>query len=149
MKPSASEVFARVVKSGHRLTRTRRAVIEALAAAKGPACVRELHAAAGPVDLVTVYRVLHWLVELGPAREVNTLGNGGERYELVDDTHTHHLFCTRCKQMLTVPVCGIDPDVLDALKRTYDFVTEDHRITFHGICAECRDSEDASPPADA
>ncbi|HEX8245723.1 MAG TPA: Fur family transcriptional regulator [Longimicrobium sp.] len=139
MIPSASDVFDQVARRGHRLTRPRRAVIESLAAADGPACVRELHTAAGAVDLVTVYRALHWLVEMGLAREVPA-GPGGERaerYELVDGAHTHHLHCDACGKMFTVPVCGLSQAVFASVQREYGFAVQDHRITFHGRCAGC------------
>ena len=139
MIPSASDVFDQVARRGHRLTRPRRAVIESLAAADGPACVRQLHAAARTVDLVTVYRALHWLVDLGLARDVPAGPGGvrGERYELVDGAHTHHLHCDACGKMFTVPVCGLPADVFGRLQREYGFSVQEHRITFVGRCELC------------
>ena len=132
-----TELLDCIARRGHRMTRPRRAVIESLVAAQGPASVRELHTAAGAVDLVTVYRALHWLVKLGLAREVDG-GPGGERYELLDGAHTHHLHCDACGRMFTVPVCGVASSVFAMVEREYGFVVNDHRLTFHGSCAECR-----------
>ncbi|HEX6749479.1 MAG TPA: Fur family transcriptional regulator [Longimicrobium sp.] len=134
---SLNEILECIARRGHRLTRPRRAVIESLVAAEGPACVRELHAAAGAVDLVTVYRAMHWLVDLGLARQVDG-GPGGERYELLDGAHTHHLHCDACGRMFTVPVCGVPSSVFTILERRYGFVVADHRLVFHGSCVECR-----------
>jgi Fe2+ or Zn2+ uptake regulation protein len=143
MTPCAANLFEQISRRGERLTRTRRAVVEALCAADGPACVRALHAAAGAVDLVTVYRALHWLVELGLAREVVT-GNAGERYELVDGAHhVHHLHCEECGKMFTVPVCGIPRSVFGEIEANYRFAVDGHRLTFHGRCAECRGPAEA------
>jgi len=135
---SASDVFDQIARLGHRLTRGRRVVIESLLAAGGPSSVRDLHAAAGAVDLVTVYRALHWLVELGLARQVGG-GPSGERYELLaaGDEHTHHLHCDGCGRMFTVPVCGLPRAVFAAIEREYGFAVNHHRLTFHGRCAEC------------
>jgi Fur family ferric uptake transcriptional regulator len=135
---SASDVFDQIARMGHRLTRARRVVIEAMLAAEGPSSVRDLHAGAGPVDLVTVYRALHWLVELGLARQVPG-GASGERFELVaaGREHTHHLHCDGCGRMFTVPVCGVPRSVFTAIHRDYGFAVNDHRLTFHGRCAEC------------
>ena len=137
MQPSPSEFYDHLGRNGQRLTRTRRAVIDALFAARGPASVRELHAASPGVDLVTVYRALHWLVELKLVREVVT-ATGGERYELVDGAHTHHLHCSGCGRLFTVPVCGIPASLFDAILREYGFAVDDHRVTFHGRCCQCR-----------
>jgi Fe2+ or Zn2+ uptake regulation protein len=121
-----------------RLTRPRRAVIEALFAAGRPVKVRELHAQLSDVDLVTVYRTLDWLVKLGVAREV-TASRGAEHFEPVDcSKHAHHLHCDRCGRVTTAPVCGIDCSVQARILREYGFAVADHTLTFHGRCAECR-----------
>ena len=138
MTPSASEIFAQVARQGYRLTRTRRAVIESLAAANGPTCVRALHTAAGAVDLVTVYRAMGWLVKLGLAQKV-PVGHSGERYELVDsDPHTrHHCHCDGCGGMTTIAVCELLESVFADVLREHGFVVHDYRITFYGCCAAC------------
>jgi Fur family ferric uptake transcriptional regulator len=137
--PTASDIFDLLGRRGQRLTRARRAVIESLLAAGGPASVRDLHAAAASVDLVTVYRALHWLVELGLARQVPG-GPAGELFELVgEEAHTHHLRCDLCGRMWTVPVCGIPRSTFDTIQRDYGFTVTDHRLTFHGTCQECRE----------
>ena len=139
MAATASDIFDLLSRQGQRLTRARRAVIESLLAAGGPASVRDLHAAAGPVDLVTVYRALHWLVELGLARQVPG-GPGGERFELAgEQAHTHHLLCDACGRMWTVPACGIPRSTFEAIRRDHGFTVTEHRLTFHGRCAECRE----------
>ena len=134
---TASEIFDQVTRRGHRLTRARRAVIETLVAAETPASVRDLHSAAGAVDLVTVYRALHWLVEMGIARQVDA-GNGGDRFELAGaETHTHHLHCQGCGRMFTVPICGIPDTTLSGIHREHGFTVTTHRLTFYGLCRDC------------
>lgn len=138
MPATPAEIFERLARMRQRLTRTRRAVIQALHAAARPVTARELHQAVGDVDLVTVYRTAAWLVGLGVAREVSA-GAGGERFELVDTgVHTHHLRCDRCGKLITVPICGLDTAVFARIDREHGFLVQDHRLTFHGLCAECR-----------
>ena len=139
MPSSLTELFQSLADRGERLTRTRRAVLEALAGAGGPVSVRALHQAVGPrrVDLVTVYRTLHWLAELGVARAVLT-GGAAELFELVDaDEHTHHLLCDGCGAVVTVRACGVDPSVAERIEREHGFSVSHHRLTFHGRCREC------------
>ena len=138
MPPTASEVLCALSRRGERLTRARRAVVEALFGAPGPVTVRELHAGLAGVDLVTVYRTLGWLVELGVAREVTAL-RGAERFEPVDAAeHAHHLHCDRCGRVTKVAVCGVDGAVAAHILREHGFAVEHHTLTFHGRCAECR-----------
>ena len=138
MAPTASEILELLARRGQRLTRARRAVVESLLAANAPASVRDIHAAAGAVDLVTVYRALHWLVELGLARQVPG-GPGGELFELVgEEAHTHHLRCDSCGRIWTQSVCGIPRSTFDMIQRDHGFTVSDHRLTFHGTCQECR-----------
>jgi Fe2+ or Zn2+ uptake regulation protein len=134
---TASELLATLSQRGQRLTRARRSVIDALFAAGGPVTVRELHATLTAVDLVTVYRTLSWLVELGVAREV-TAARGAERFEPVPgNEHAHHLHCDRCGRVTTAAVCGVDAAVYARILRDYGFAVADHTLTFHGRCAEC------------
>lgn len=136
---SLTELFQSLADRGERLTRTRRAVLETLAAAGGPMSVRALHQSVGPrrVDLVTVYRTLHWLEELGAARAVLT-GGAAELFELaLPGEHTHHLLCDECGAVATVPVCGVDPAVAGRIEREHGFRVSHHRLTYHGRCREC------------
>ena len=136
---TASDLLRKLSALSHRLTRPRRVVIEALAAAPGPVSVRELHEAAGTdvIDLVTVYRTLRWLVELGVAQEVVT-GSGAGRYELaMDGVHTHHLHCDGCGAVAAVAECGVDGGMLERLERGHGWRVRRHTLTFHGFCPAC------------
>lgn len=138
MPPTIQDVLGTLSQRGERLTRARRAVVEALFGAAGPVTVRELHERVAGVDLVTVYRTLGWLVAMGVAREVTAL-RGAERFEAVDGAeHAHHLHCDRCGRVTKARVCGLDGAVAARILRDYGFAVADHTLTFHGRCAECR-----------
>lgn len=138
MPNNASEALALLSARRQRLTRARRAVVEALFGAGGAMTVRELHARLNAVDLVTVYRTLGWLVKLGVAREVTAVP-GAERFEPANGSgHAHHLHCACCGRLTTAPVCGVDGAVYARILCEYGFEVVDHTLTFHGRCAECR-----------
>jgi Fe2+ or Zn2+ uptake regulation protein len=123
---------------GHRLTRPRRAVVEALSRADHPLTARELHHALSGVDLVTVYRTLDWLVTAGVARKVTALPGGGH-YEMVTaGAHTHHLHCDLCGRVTTAAICGLDESVYARIRSEFGFAVTDHALTFRGRCADCR-----------
>lgn len=134
-----TDLFRALASRGQRLTRTRRAVVEALAAAREPVSVRALHDAVGAqtADLVTIYRTLRWLQDAGVARAVVT-GPGAERYELIaPGGHAHHLRCDRCGGVRTITVCGVEREAMERIEREYRFTVHHHTLTFHGRCAEC------------
>lgn len=138
MPSCVSDTLTVLAQRHQRLTRPRRAVVEALCGALQPVTVRELHEALRAVDLVTVYRTLAWLVELGLVREVAAL-RGAERFELVTDgAHVHHLHCDGCGRVVSAPICGLDEAVFARIQREYGFAVKDHCLTFRGRCAECR-----------
>ncbi len=135
----AAQVLRAAAQRGHRLTRPRRLAIEALAGAAEPLSARALHEAVGTdrIDLVTVYRTLDWLKQIGLARPVLT-GEGMERVELVPaERHTHHLVCDGCGAVRTVSVCGLDRTIADRIEREHGFRVDHHQLVFHGRCAEC------------
>ncbi|HEV2146357.1 MAG TPA: Fur family transcriptional regulator [Longimicrobiaceae bacterium] len=137
--PEAAEVLRAAAERGHRLTRPRRRVIEALAGAPEPLSARALHEAVGTdrIDLVTVYRTLDWLMEIGLARPVLT-GEGAERVELVPaERHTHHLVCDACGAVRTVSICGLDRTISERIEREHRFTVDHHQLIFHGRCGEC------------
>ena len=132
-----TRVLATLGQMGHRLTRPRRAVVEALCRADHPLTARELHHTLIGVDLVTVYRTLDWLVGAGVARKVTALPGGGH-YEMVPvGAHTHHLHCDACGRVVTAAICGLDEGVFARIRSEYGFAVTDHALTFRGRCADC------------
>jgi Fur family ferric uptake transcriptional regulator len=146
-----TDLIRRISDKGHRLTRARRGVIGALAGAGAPVSVRALHEAMGPggPDLVTVYRTLRWLVEIGVVRAVHA-GPGGERFELgPPDPHAHHLRCDRCGAVRTVPDCGLDGALLDRIQREFRFGVTHHHLVLHGLCGDCIEAARRAPAPSA
>lgn len=89
--------------------------------------------------LATVYRTLEILTELKIVDKVN-FGDGVSRYDLRIEGATHfhhHLVCFECGS-----VEEIKEDLLEMLEshveNTYDFKIMDHRLSFHGICKNCK-----------
>lgn len=135
----AAEILRAATQRGHRLTRPRRLVVEALAASPEPLSARALHEAVGTerTDLVTVYRTLDWLMAIGLARPVLT-GEGVERVELVPaERHSHHLVCDGCGAVRTVSICGLDRSIAERIEREHGFRVDHHQLIFHGRCGEC------------
>jgi Fur family ferric uptake transcriptional regulator len=118
--------------AGYKATPQRTAVLRALIAEQHQS-LEEIRARCPGVGLVTVYRTLGLLTELGIARRLD-LGDGA-RYELAEDHH-HHLVCESCGEISEFEECPLDPKSL-ALKN-FEFEVRAHSLEVYGRCAGCR-----------
>jgi Fur family ferric uptake transcriptional regulator len=115
---------------GYKVTPQRLAVLGALAAEQHQS-LGEIRARCPGVGLVTVYRTLDLLSEIGVVRRLD-LGDG-PRYELAEDHH-HHLICESCGGVSEFEKCPLDPRRL----RDMDFEVSSHALEIYGRCAGCR-----------
>ncbi len=116
---------------GYKATPQRLAVLRALAAEQHQS-MRELQRRCPQVGVVTMYRALDLLSELGIVRRMD-LGDG-PRYELAEDHH-HHLICESCGDISEFEECPLN------LERTSlastEFEIRSHSIEVYGRCAAC------------
>jgi Fe2+ or Zn2+ uptake regulation protein len=128
--------------SGRRLTRTRKAVLSVLERAKYPLSPSELYdrlkKAQVPIDLVTVYRTLSVLKELGLVSRCELHHEGQSRYELREGReHHHHIRCETCGKIVDLLLCPLKK--LQALiEKETQFVVNEHSLEFSGFCPKCR-----------
>lgn len=124
-------VIGKMRGRGYKTTPQRVAIVEALAAEQHQS-LDEVRSRCPEVGLVTVYRTLDLLSELGAVRRLD-LGDG-PRYELAEDHH-HHLICESCGSISEFDACPLDPDKLDL---GTDFQVTSHSVEVYGNCAGCR-----------
>ena len=131
----ADELAAR----GLRLTRQRRAVVDAVAASN--ACLSPLdvyHAArAGcpELGLTTVYRTLDLLDEIGALRRIHG-PDGCERLVPAAAAHGHSVVCGSCGRVTEFTECDMSA-VLDAARRETGYRITEHFLQLNGVCAAC------------
>jgi Fur family ferric uptake transcriptional regulator len=127
---------------GYRLTRPRRAVVEALLASGGHVSADELvvvvHEYAPNVGRMTVYRTLELLAELGLIRPVY-LGSGAAHYVLLEGGHHHHLVCTGCARVIEFDDCGLK-EMEQLVAERFQFMVQGHLLEFYGRCQSCQQS---------
>lgn len=161
-------LVAAIVGAGHSNTRARRAVLQALCEAGGqatPAQLLALGRAHQPrLGLVTVYRTLEILSELGLVRKLH-LDEGCSTYALTPasalsagepsraaasstHSHSHHVICQRCHRAVEFAGCDIQFVVAAAEKQTGYRVNE-HWLEMFGLCPECQASEGAAAAQEA
>lgn len=99
-----SDPEAMLRAAGLKVTKPRRALLGILTEEHGPFTTEELHTrismspAAGPCDLVTIYRCLAKFEALGLISRCD-FGDGVTRYELCSKNHHHHhIICRMCKR---------------------------------------------------
>ena len=115
---------------GYKVPPQRLAVLGALAAEPHQS-LGEIRARCPEVGLVTIYRTLDLLSEIGAVRRLD-LGDG-PRYELAEDHH-HHLICESCGGVFEFEKCPLD---LRRLKGV-DFEISSHTLEIYGRSAGCR-----------
>jgi Fur family ferric uptake transcriptional regulator len=131
----ATELAAR----GLRLTRQRRAVVDAVAASN--ACLSPLevfHAARGgcpDLGLTTVYRTLELLDEIGALRRIHG-PDGCERLVRASAAHGHSVVCGACGRVTEFTECDMT-EVVEAARRETGYRITEHFLQLDGVCADC------------
>ena len=123
-------VVGKIRGRGYKATPQRLAVLAALGAEQHQR-LEEIRARCPEVGLVTIYRTLDLLSEIGAVRRLD-LGDG-PRYELAEDHH-HHLICESCGGVSEFERCPLDLGRL----RGMDFEVSSHTLELYGRCAACR-----------
>lgn len=123
-------VIEKIRGRGYKATPQRLAVLAALEAEQHQR-LEEIRARCPEVGLVTIYRTLDLLAEIGAVRRLD-LGDG-PRYELAEDHH-HHLICESCGDVTEFERCPLDLGSL----RGMDFEVSSHTLEIYGRCGTCR-----------
>jgi Fur family ferric uptake transcriptional regulator len=140
-RQALSALTAHLRRQSRKITGPRKAILEILRNNHHPLTTREILAAlpAGQCDLATVYRATHLLQELGMVTQFD-FGDGIARFELVgagNDSHHHHLVCTRCAQVVEIGECFSD-DIETRIAAQNGFKAVTHKLEFFGICPQCQ-----------
>ncbi len=159
-RTEVGDLLAALTQAGYHNTRARRAVLQALVDARGQATPNELLALGrevhGELGLVTVYRTLDILSELGLVRKLH-LQHGCHTYavspaamqaagHVPDETlqpaeppvqHAHHVICQQCQRAVEFAGCDIAAVVAQVEAQT-GYRVRDHWLEMFGICPECQ-----------
>ena len=124
--------MGRIRRSGHKATPQRLAVLRAVAAEQHQS-MEGIRSRCPGVGLVTVYRTLDLLSDLGLVRRLD-LGDG-PRYELAEDHH-HHLICEDCGSVAEFEQCPLDLRRLPEIGGGFE--VRAHSLEVYGRCSSCR-----------
>ncbi|MFC2070859.1 Fur family transcriptional regulator [Chloroflexota bacterium] len=140
MRLTETKVLAALRKQGHKLTPQRRAVVKIITSAKGhltPGTIYEkIHRTHPDIGLVTIYRTLDLLAELGLICELQT-GGKHRSYTTGIQQHHHHLICSGCG--IVIDFTGRHLEKLErSLSGESGFRIDAHLLEFIGLCRACQ-----------
>jgi Fur family ferric uptake transcriptional regulator len=141
MEPlSEQEIVEQLSRAGYRITRPRRAVIQAILDDDGYSSPHQIQerarARCTTVGLVTVYRTLDLLAEMGFARRIHT-EDGCHGYAAASHGHRHHLVCRQCGATVEFDGCDLSAFLARVGQET-GYRIDDHLLELVGVCAACR-----------
>jgi Fur family ferric uptake transcriptional regulator len=140
-KPRLPDLTARLRGKARKVTGQREAILRILREHHGPLSVKEIRGQLTNegCDLATIYRSLHLLEEMGLVKRFD-FGNGGARFELLDDGddgHHHHLVCTRCAEVVELAEC-FPAELENRIASENGFQAVTHKLEFFGVCPRCQ-----------
>lgn len=140
MRLPERKVVAALRRHGYKLTRQRRAVISAIVSTQDrltPATIYEKMRQIHPeIGLVTVYRTLGILAELGLICQMHAGGNC-RSYTISAPQHHHHLICSNCG--IVIDFTGHHLGRLErSLSKKSGFRIDSHLLEFVGLCQACQ-----------
>ena len=134
------KTLARLKEFGYKATPQRVAVLRAVANSREHltpfALYQKVRHEQPRIGLVTVYRTLNILGELGLVCEVRA-GENVRSYVVSPLEHHGHLICSECDRVVDFTDCNLDA-LEQRLARETGFAIEDHRLEFFGYCQDCQ-----------
>ena len=133
--------------SGYRLTSARHSVVEILAASLytlNPTQIYfEAHRLSPDLGLVTVYRTLEKLEDLGLIQRVHQV-DGCHSYIAAPMGHQHLLICDACNR--AEYFSGDDlSNLINRLDEERGFQIKGHWLQLHGMCPNCQQKNPKDP----
>ena len=132
-------IIQRLELRGHRITASRRRVLEALVAAPAHFTVDDVLRLAPDVGRATVFRTMKLLQDLNVVCRV-LMENGSLHYRLSTRGHHHHLVCRQCGRVEDFSTCDVS-SVVEQLTRNTEYEIEGHWLEVYGRCSSCRNLE--------
>jgi len=125
---------------GYKITPQRRAILNTIALSHDhltpQAIFEKVHGDHPDLGLVTVYRTLDILAELGLICEVHAGGNCRSYLMRRPSEHHHHLICSDCGAVVDFTDCDLS-ELEQRISRDTSFEIEGHLLEFTGHCRDC------------
>ena len=141
MRLTEKKITSILRQRGYKLTPQRRVVLNVIASSQGhltPAQIYDrVHQEYPDIGLVTIYRTLNILTELGLICEVHAGGNCRSYLIRRPPEHHHHLICSDCGRVIDFTDCNLG-ELEQRLSQETGFEIESHLLEFLGRCQDCQ-----------
>ena len=141
MESVMKEITAKLRQRGYKLTPQRRTMLKLITTSQKhltPAAIYERLQQEHPgIGLVTIYRTLGILAELGVICEINTESSSRSYLIRRVPEHHHHLICSACGAVTDFTTCDLKR-LEQRLSRKTGFKIDDHFLKFTGRCQKCQ-----------
>lgn len=129
-------IIERLELRGHRITASRRRVLDAVLAQSGHFSVDDVLNATRKVGRATVFRTMRLLLDLNIVCRV-MLDGGNLQYRVSSRGHHHHLVCNACGRIEDFTTCDVEP-LVQELTRAMKYQIDGHWLEVYGRCESCR-----------
>lgn len=130
----------RLWQAGHRVTRQRAVILDAVCAAGGHTSLGDIYLRVRKVDSTidrsTVYRALRLFVDLGVVLLAET-GGAETLYEVARPEPHHHLVCRICGGQSDIGSSALE-SMFEQVELRHGFSVETDHLVLFGYCRNCR-----------
>ena len=149
--PELDQFLAQLREKGYRVTAERLHLFREIYAQHGhidaEALLQSIKKRGLKISRATLYRNLDLLAEFGFVKKYR-LGGSRYLYEHVHAGQRHdHLVCTECGRVAEFVSPGINA-LQREICRAHGFDPEEHTLQIHGVCLDCRASQENENGAD-
>jgi Fur family ferric uptake transcriptional regulator len=142
MNYSEKRIETELRKRGFKITPQRRTIIGAIMDSHEhltPAAIHERVCQEHPgIGLVTIYRTIEMLAELGLICETHVGGSCRSYLMRRPSEHHHHLICSDCGKVIDFTDCDLD-GLESRLSEETSFKISGHLLEFLGQCRQCKE----------
>ncbi|PIW36977.1 MAG: hypothetical protein COW24_02595 [Candidatus Kerfeldbacteria bacterium CG15_BIG_FIL_POST_REV_8_21_14_020_45_12] len=140
MSTNPEIIEQRLKASGHRLTKTRKALLNTLISSARPLSIEDMGAQLKvqgiAVNKTTIYREVDFLLKQKLLEEVR-LDPERRYYEFALGTHHHHIRCLSCGAIEDVSSTALE-QATKQVKAGTMYQVIDHMMEFAGLCPACQ-----------
>ncbi len=134
-------------QEGMRLTHPRKVVMSILKDSSVPLSPQTIYQrcmeARDEIGLVSVYRTLEVLSELGLVRRVHGYDDC-HGYVLASPGHHHHLVCRGCEKAIEFSGAEDLANLLNRIEEETGYQVDGHLLQLYGLCPECQQEKQSN-----